>query len=94
MAPELTRFAKKLRKNPTKAEPLTPVFTYADTHAKNEVVWPQTEFDETEVHDRTGCHFHASYLPAVILCRSAPYARFTLPDIPNLLFVGGLGVIG
>jgi gluconokinase len=47
-----------------KARPLTPVFTYADTRAENEVVWLRAEFDETEVHDRTGCHFHSSYLPA------------------------------
>jgi gluconokinase len=46
------------------ARPLTPVFTYADTRAENEVVWLRAEFDETEVHDRTGCHFHSSYLPA------------------------------
>jgi gluconokinase len=47
-----------------KARPLTPVFTYADTRAENEVVWLRAEFDEIEVHDRTGCHFHSSYLPA------------------------------
>lgn len=44
--------------------PLTPVFTYADTRSEKEVEWLQAEFDENEVHDRTGCHFHSSYLPA------------------------------
>ena len=29
-----------------------------------------------------------------ILYKSASYARITLPDTPNLLFIGGLGVIG
>ena len=44
--------------------PLTPVFTYADTRAESEVAWLGQQFDETAVHDRTGCHFHSSYLPA------------------------------
>jgi gluconokinase len=47
-----------------KGSPLTPVFTYADTRAENEVERLRAEFDENEVHDRTGCHFHSSYLPA------------------------------
>jgi gluconokinase len=47
-----------------KGRPLTPVFTYADTRAEKVVGWLQAEFDENEVHDRTGCHFHSSYLPA------------------------------
>ena len=47
-----------------KARPLTPVFTYADTRAEKEATRLRTEFDESEVHDRTGCHLHSSYLPA------------------------------
>jgi len=47
-----------------KARPLTPVFTYADTRAEKEAARLRTEFDESEVHDRTGCHLHSSYLPA------------------------------
>ncbi len=46
------------------AIPLTPVFTYADTRAEDEAVRLRTEFDENEIHDRTGCHLHSSYLPA------------------------------
>ena len=45
-------------------KPLTPIFTYADTRAEQEVAWLKANFDEREVHDRTGCHFHSSYLPA------------------------------
>lgn len=45
-------------------KPLTPIFTYADTRAEQEVARLRAEFDEKEIHDRTGCHFHASYLPA------------------------------
>ena len=45
-------------------KPQTPVFTYADTRAENEVVWLRQQLDEAAVHQRTGCHFHSSYLPA------------------------------
>ena len=45
-------------------KPVTPLFTYADTRAETAVGWLQAEFDQKEVHDRTGCHFHSSYLPA------------------------------
>ena len=47
-----------------KARPLTPIFTYADTRADKEAARLRTEVDESEIHDRTGCHIHASYLPA------------------------------
>ena len=46
------------------AKPLTPVYTYADTRAEKEAVRLRTELDERVIHDRTGCHLHASYLPA------------------------------
>ena len=41
-----------------------PLTTYADTRADGEVAGLKEEFDETMVHDRTGCRFHPSYLPA------------------------------
>ena len=41
-----------------------PLTTYADTRADAEVAGLKQEFDETMVHDRTGCRFHPSYLPA------------------------------
>jgi gluconokinase len=47
-----------------KGRSATPVFTYADTRAEKEVVLLKDEFDESAVHNRTGCHFHSSYLPA------------------------------
>lgn len=43
---------------------VTPITTYADTRAAGEVAGLRAEFDEKEVHDRTGCPFHPSYLPA------------------------------
>jgi gluconokinase len=57
-------FASNIMGVDQKGRPLTPVFTYADTRAENEVKWLRAEFDESAVHDRTGCHFHSSYLPA------------------------------
>ena len=43
---------------------VTPLTTYADTRAEKEVAGLQADFDEASVHDRTGCRFHPSYLPA------------------------------
>jgi len=42
----------------------TPLMTYADTRAEKEVAGLKKDFDEAVVHDRTGVHFHSSYLPA------------------------------
>jgi gluconokinase len=43
---------------------IIPLTTYADTRAYSEVAGLQAEFDESIIHDRTGCHFHPCYLPA------------------------------
>ena len=43
---------------------VTPLTTYADTRADTEVAGLRADFDEAVVHDRTGCRFHPSYLPA------------------------------
>lgn len=43
---------------------ITPIYTYADTRAQASVTWLRSMFDEKELHHRTGCPFHASYLPA------------------------------
>jgi gluconokinase len=51
-----------------------PLTTYADTRATDEVPGLKKDFDEEVTHDRTGCHFHPSYLPARFrwLARSQP----------------------
>ncbi len=46
---------------------ITPVYTYADTRPAAEVDILREEFDERDVHRRTGCRFHTSYLPARFL---------------------------
>jgi len=43
---------------------ITPMTTYADTRAADEIPALRAELDEREVHDRTGCPLHPSYLPA------------------------------
>ena len=45
-------------------KPTTPVLTWADTRAVHAAKSLRTEFDEREIHARTGCRFHPSYWPA------------------------------
>ncbi|HET6979605.1 MAG TPA: gluconokinase [Pyrinomonadaceae bacterium] len=42
----------------------TPVLTWADTRASQFVNDLRQEFNESEIHARTGCRFHPSYWPA------------------------------
>jgi gluconokinase len=42
----------------------TPVLTWADTRGAQYAKNLRTQFDEREIHARTGCRFHASYWPA------------------------------
>jgi gluconokinase len=44
--------------------PTTPVLTWADTRARRASAALRTELDNDDVHRRTGCYLHASYLPA------------------------------
>lgn len=55
---------------------LTSLTTYADTRSQSEVAGLRKEMDESAFHERTGCHFHSSYLPARFrwLFRSQPEA--------------------
>jgi len=41
-----------------------PLTTYADTRSAGEIPGLKRDFNEKSSHDRTGCHFHPSYLPA------------------------------
>ncbi len=55
---------------------VTPVYTYADARPAAEVQFLREHFDEREVHRRTGCRFHTSYLPARFL-----WLQRTQPDL-------------
>jgi gluconokinase len=48
-------------------EAITPVLTWADTRSRESVAELREKFDESELHNRTGCRFHASYWPAKLL---------------------------
>ena len=47
-----------------KQRAVTPLFTYADTRSVYQAELLRRELDEESVRQRTGCPFHASYLPA------------------------------
>ncbi len=44
--------------------PTTPLLTWADTRAARFAKQLRSDFDEREIHARTGCRFHPSYWPA------------------------------
>jgi gluconokinase len=46
---------------------VTPLFPYSDTRPKAETHLLRKQFDEETVHQRLGCYFHSSYLPARLL---------------------------
>jgi gluconokinase len=43
---------------------ITPLYTWADTRGRRAIAWLRDRFDEPLIHQRTGCLFHTSYLPA------------------------------
>jgi gluconokinase len=47
--------------------PTTPLLTWADTRAAQLANNLRSDFDELEIHARTGCRFHPSYWPAKLL---------------------------
>src|SRR2546425_1199708 len=47
-----------------RGRPTTRVLTWADTRARNSAAALRAELDPVATHARTGCTFHASYLPA------------------------------
>jgi gluconokinase len=46
---------------------VTPLMLYSDTRPTAEIEILRTLFVEETIHQRTGCHFHTSYLPARFL---------------------------
>ena len=57
--------------------PTTPLLTWADTRATSLAKSLRAEFNETEIHSRTGCRFHSSYWPAKL--------RWLQREQPNLV---------
>jgi len=54
---------------------ISPVYTYADTRPTPDVETLRAHFNEREVHRRTGCLFHTSYLPARFLWLSRTHPQ-------------------
>ncbi len=54
--------------------PITPIYTYADTRPTDDAARLRAEYDEATVLDRTGCLIRSSYLPArfMWLARTQP----------------------
>ena len=50
-----------------RGQPLSPVYTYADTRSRQAAVELRNRLDSGEVHERTGCPIHSSYLPSRLL---------------------------
>lgn len=48
-------------------DPVTPVYTYADTRSAAHVEELRAQVDELAIHQRTGCRLHTSYWPARFL---------------------------
>lgn len=57
-------FASSLLGVDARGRAITPCFNYNDNRCAGEVAGLLADADEDEVQDRTGCRFHASYLPA------------------------------
>ncbi len=60
----------------SQGRPLTPIYTYADTRSRADSEKLRREVDGEDVHDRTGCLLHSSYLPARFL-----WLNRTQPDL-------------
>jgi gluconokinase len=48
-------------------KPTTPLLTWADTRATSIAKTLRSQFNEGDIHRRTGCRFHSSYWPAKLL---------------------------
>ena len=48
-------------------DPLTPIYTYADTRSNNQVYKIKQDFDEKTLHHETGAAQHTSYVPSKIM---------------------------
>lgn len=70
----LDTFASSLVGVDAEGRAITPCFNYNDNRCADEVARMRAEADEDEIQARTGCRFHASYLPARLrwLARNFP----------------------
>lgn len=60
----------------SKGDPVTPIYSYADTRPGREAQALRQDLDMGAVHQRTGCPLHSAYLPARLL-----WLTRTCPDM-------------
>ena len=60
----------------TQGKPVTPIYNWADNRAAAAAKRLQAEWNETEIHARTGCVLHPSYYPAKLT-----WLRESQPDL-------------
>lgn len=57
-------------------QPLTPLFTYADTRAQHDLEVLRPVYEASDTHQRTGCPHHTAYFPSLLA-----WLRRTDPDL-------------
>ncbi len=77
-------------------EPVTPIYSYADTRSADDVDFLKTQVDIESLHQRTGCLLHTAYQPGRLywLRRTEPdlFARVTLwADFATYLYTHWFG---
>jgi gluconokinase len=60
----------------TAGEPVTPIYTYADTRSAEDVEGFKRELDAEHIHQRTGCLLHTAYQPGRLA-----WLKRTEPDL-------------
>ena len=73
----------------SECQPVTPVYTYADTRPSQVVPGMRSIFNEEQLHQRTGCVLHASYLPARFIWL-AQYQPEVLAQVQSWMTIGEL----
>ncbi len=72
----MTTFVGNLLGVDQAGQPVTPLFTYADTRSSGDAARLAATHDLAEVHRRTGCRIHPAYHPAKLA-----WLRRTQPDV-------------
>lgn len=60
----MTTFVSNVLELDARGNPITPIYTYADSRCADDVRALRQTLNADEVHQRTGCPLHTAYLPA------------------------------
>ena len=75
LANAISTFWHSLMGVDARGKPTTPLLTWADTRAVAQAKELRAEFDQNEIHARTGCRLHPSYWPAKLRWLKAEHPR-------------------